>query len=230
MSILTIAWTAPHAVGLLPVDAGEVFETSLAVPWTPKQSTYVLPYDPDDLKQRASDPDPVVTNPVDVPAPTAPGDVGAGGGTGGGAGAGAGVPAPAPAPAPGVVRPATPAKVRAPGRLNPVNFRARGIRVRVTLTEPARVTLHLEATTKKRLSTRRATTTKRRLTTQRTLPLKAGTTTVRLQPTATGRRVITRTSRVRSSLVITTRYRDGRKVTARRTVTIAPAAKASKTK
>jgi hypothetical protein len=222
MSILTIAWTAPHSVGLLPVDAGEVFETSLAVPWTPKQSTYVLPYDPDDLKQRASDPDPVVTNPVDVPAPTAPGDTGAG--------AGAGVPAPVPAPAPGVVRPATPAKVRAPGRLNPVNFRARGIRVRVTLAEPARVTLHLEATMKKRLSTRRATTTKRRLTTQRTLPLKAGTTTVRLQPTATGRRVITRTSRVRSSLVTTTRYRDGRKVTARRTVTIAPAAKATKTK
>jgi hypothetical protein len=224
MSILTIAWTAPHAVGLLPVDAGEVLETSLAVPWTPKQSTYVLPYDPDDLKQRESDPDPQVTNPVDVPAPPAPGDTGAGGGVGGG------LPAPAPAPAPGVVRPATPAKVRAPGRLSPVSFRARGIRVRVTLREPARVTLHLEATVKKRLSTRRATRVKRRLTTQRTLPLKAGTTTLRLRPTATGRRVITRSSRVRSSLVITTRHRDGRKVTARRTVTIAPAAKATKTK
>jgi hypothetical protein len=220
MSILTIAWTAPYAVGLLPVDAGEVFETSLAVPWTPKQSTYVLPYDPDDLKQRESDPDPQVTNPVDVPAPPAPGDTGAGGGVG----------VPAPAPAPGVVRPATPAKVRAPGRVSPVSFRARGIRVRVTLREPARVTLHLEATMKKRLSTRRATRVKRRLTTQRTLPLKAGTTTLRLQPTATGRRVITRSSRVRSSLVVTTRYRDGRRVTARRTVTIAPATKATKTK
>jgi hypothetical protein len=217
MPFLTVSWTAPYSIGLMPVDAGEVFDTSLAVPWTPKQSTYVLPYDPTDLGVLAGGNDPV-PEPGTPPAP-APDGVG-----GGGAGA------PAPAPAPGVLRPAAPAAVRAQARINPANFRARGVRVRIALKEPARVTVHLEATMKQRRTTRRATTVKRRLTVQRTLKLKSGTTMLRLAPTATGRRVITRSARVRSTLVVQQRYADGRKVTTRRTVTIAgsPDKKATK--
>lgn len=209
MPFLTVSWTAPYSIGLMPVDAGEVFDTSLTVPWTPKQSTYVLPYDPADLGVLPGGNDPV-PEPGTTPAPAPDGVA-------------AGAPAPAPAAAPGVLRPAVPAAVRTQARVNPANFRARGVRVRIALKERARVTVHLEATMKQRRTTRRATTVKRRLTVQRTLNLKRGTTVLRLQPTATGKRVITRSSRVRSTLVVQQRFADGRKVTTRRTVTIAAA-------
>lgn len=213
MAYLTVAWEAPYNIGYLPQDPGEVFSTVLTVPWNAKQGGYVLPYDPADLtvKPAPGDPPPtppVVLNPIDVPAPGATG--------------------PAPAPAPGAVRPAAIPRVSTLGRISPAAYRARGVRVRITLAEKARVVVHVEARMRRKTSRRRASTTLRRLTKQRALNLKAGTTTLRLKPTIGGRNAIGRNSRTRTSLIVTARYADGRRATARRTVTIANPPKAKK--
>lgn len=226
MPFLTIAWSAPYSMGIMPADSGVVLDTPLAVPWNQKQSTYVLPYDLADLTVKpapgAPTPDPpVVVNPPvapDTPAPALPGGVGVGSGT------------PAPAPAPAAVRPATPPRIIAAARLTPAAYRGRGIRVKITVPSRARVVLHMEARMKRRLSRRRTTTTTRRLTKQRAVTLPAGTTALRLTPTIGGRNAISRTSRVRASVIVSARYADGRRTTARRTVTVAPPVAAKKKK
>jgi hypothetical protein len=189
MPFLTINWVAPYSMGLMPADSGVVFDTPLTVPWNVKQSTYVLPYDTADLTVKpapgAPTPEPpVIVNPPDVPAPSPPGTIGGGGP--GGAGT-----TPAPAPAPGAVRPAVPPRVVTLSRISPAAYRSRGIRVRITVPEKARVVVHLEARMKRRAtSRRRATTAVRRLTKQRAVTLKAGTTTLRLSPTIGGRQAM----------------------------------------
>lgn len=229
MPFLTISWAPPYSMGIMPADSSVVVDTPLTVPWNQKQSTYVLPYDPADLtvKPRPGDPapqPPVITNPIDVPAPALPGTVGGTPATPGAPGA----PGTAPAPAPGSVRPAGAPKVVTLGRITPAAYRSKGIRVKITLAEKARVVVHLEARMRRKTVKRRTVTSVRRLTKQRAVTLKAGTTTLRLTPTAGGRSAIGRNSRVRASLVVSARYADGRRTTTRRTVTIAPAAAASK--
>jgi hypothetical protein len=220
MPFLTIDWVAPYSMGIMPADSSVVLDTPLTVPWTQKQSTYVLPYDPTDLtvKPRPGEPapqPPVISNPIDVPAPALPGTVG-------------GTPGATPAPAPGPVRPAGAPKVVTLGRITPAAYRVKGIRVKITLTEKARVVVHLEARMRRKTVKRRTVTSVRRLTKQRAVTLKAGTTALRLTPTAGGRRAIGRSSRVRASLLVSARYADGRRTTTRRTVIIAPAKAASK--
>lgn len=214
MSFLTIPWTAPYSMGVMPVDSSEVLDTPLTVPWTAKQSPYVLPYDATDLtlKPRPDEPPvepPVIVNPIDGPAPAPPGAIGIGG-------------VAPPAPVPGQVRPASPPRVTVQSRVNPRNYRAKGIKVRVTVPERAQALVHVEARMRKTLARRRTKTTLRRLTYKRSVRLKSGTTTLTLRPTSTGKRVIGTRSRVRASVVVAVRYRDGRRATARRTVRIAP--------
>lgn len=221
MAYLTVAWEAPYNIGLMPQDPGEIFSTVLTVGWNAKQGTYVLPFDTADLTVKPAPgapapTEPVVVNPTDSPAPAPAGSVGAGP-----------VP-PAPAPAPAAVRPAQAPRVVTLARVTPQSYRARGVRVRITLPEKARVVVHLEARMKKRGSRRRATTSLRRLTKQRAVTLKPGTTTLRLTPTIGGRQVIRNGSRTRASLLVSVRYADGRRSTARRTVTLAAAPKAAK--
>lgn len=223
MPFLTIAWAAPYSMGIMPADSAVVLDTPLTVPWNVKQSTNVLPYDLADLSVKpapgAPDPGPpVIVNPPEGPAPALPGAIGGGAGV-----------TPAPAPPSGVVRPAAAPRITTLPRINPAAYRARGLRVRITVVEKARVVVHLEARMKRRAtSRRRAATVLRRLTKQRAVTLKPGTTTLRLSPTVTGRQVIGRRSRTRASLVVSARYTDGRRTTARRTVIIAPAPASTK--
>lgn len=227
MSFLTIAWAAPYSMGVLPQDPSVVFDAPLTVPWNPKQSIYDLPYDVADLTQKPApseppvDP-PVIVNPPEVPAPPPVGAIGVGGG-GVPDPATPGTPVPAPAPAPGAVRPATPARLVVQGRTNPVNFRAKGVRVRLTLPESARVQAVVQARVRKRLSRRRTTTTTQKITRTRSVRLKSGTTALRLAPSAVGRRTVGRRTSLSATLVVTVRYSDGRRSTLRRAVRIAPA-------
>jgi hypothetical protein len=206
---MTLALGPAYSIEYLPQDSTDVDATPLTVPWTVKTSFYSLPYDPSDLVVTPGEPDPVIVNPPTGPAPTPPDAIG--------------IPGPAaPAPAPPAIRPAVPPRLRVQARVNPVLLRSRGLRVRVTLTEPARVTLHLQARVKKRLSRKRTATVTRKLTRQRTLNLRAGTTALRLPLSSAGRSTIGRTTRLTASLVVSTRYRDGRRVSSRRSVRIAP--------
>lgn len=231
MSFLTINWVAPYSMGVMPQDPSVVLDAPLTVPWNPKQSVYVLPYDVADLTQKAAptapgvdppvDP-PVIVNPPETPAPPPVGAIGVGGG-GVPDPATPGTPVPAPAPAPGAVRPATPARLLVQGRTNPVNFRAKGIRIRVTLPEAARVQAVVQARVRKRLSRRRTTTSTQKISRTRNVRLKAGTTALRLAPSAAGRRAVGRRTSLAASVVVTVRYADGRRSTIRRAVRIAPA-------
>lgn len=232
MSFLTIAWAAPYSMGVLPQDPSVVFEPSLTVPWNPKQSVYVLPYDVADLTQKPAPEQPpveppVIVNPPETPAPPPVGSVGVGGG-GVPDAATPGVPAPAPAPAPGAVRPATPLRLLVQGRTNPVNFRSKGVRIRVTLPETARVQAVVQARVKKRLSRRRTTTSTQKISRTRNVRLKQGTTALRLPPSAIGRRTVGRKTTLAATLVVTVRYSDGRSSTIRRAVRIAPATSAKR--
>jgi hypothetical protein len=215
MTILTVGWTGAYSIGHMPQDASYVAETPLTVGWTGKVSTYVLPYDLEDLTVRPGEPDPVVVNPPTGPAPLPPGTIGGGApGTGN-------APSPAPAPPSGTVRPAARPKITVQARVNPVIFRAKGIRVKITLSERAKVEVYATARAKKRLSRRRTTTVKRTITRKRTLTLKAGTTALRIAPSSAGRASVGPRGRLNATVTLKTRFRDGRLVTVNRAVLIA---------
>ena len=215
MTILTVGWTGAYSIGHMPQDASYVAETPLTVGWTGKVSTYVLPYELEDLTVRPGEPDPVVVNPPTGPAPLPPGTIGGGApGTGN-------APSPAPAPPSGTVRPAAPPKITVQARVNPVVFRARGIRVKITLSERAKVEVYATARARKRLSRRRTTTVKRTITRKRTLTLKAGTTALRIASSSAGRASVGPRGRLDATVTLKTRFRDGRLVTVNRAVLIA---------
>jgi hypothetical protein len=228
MTILTVGWTGAYSIGHMPQDASYVAETPLTVGWTGKVSTYVLPYELEDLTVRPGVPDPVVdppggggqpgggvVNPPTGPAPLPPGTIGGGApGTGN-------APSPAPAPPSGTVRPAARPKITVQARVNPVVFRAKGIRVKITLSERAKVEVYATARAKKRLSRRRTTTVKRTITRKRTLTLKAGTTALRIAPSSAGRASVGPRGRLNATVTLKTRFRDGRLVTVNRAVLIA---------
>jgi hypothetical protein len=208
-TILTVGWIPPYSIGHMPQDAGYVAEQPLTVPWTGKVSTYVLPYDLSHLTVTPGEPDPVVLNP-----PTGTGPAPAGPGTGA-----------APAPPSGTVRPPAAPRLTVPPRVAPVNFRSRGIRVRVTLGEPAKLELYATARVKKRLSRRRTTTVKRTITRKRTLRLPKGTTALRLPPSGAGRSAVGLRTRLHATVTMKARLSDGRLVTVNRAVLIARSTK-----
>ncbi|WP_210494495.1 hypothetical protein [Patulibacter sp. SYSU D01012] len=205
MPYMTVGWTATYSIGHMPQDASYVAETPLTIGWTGKVSTYVLPYDLADLAVTAGEPDPVVVNPPTGPAPAA------------------GVPVVAPPS--GTVRPATPPRVALQARVNPALFRRRGVRVRLTLAEPATVEVYATARVRKTLSRRRTKTVTRRITQQRRLSLKPGSYALRLKPSAAGLRTVGARSRLTGSVTIKVRYRDGRRATLKRAVRIARSTK-----
>ncbi len=211
MPFMTVGWRAPRSIGALPADPGYVQESPLTVPWTGKVSAYVLPYDVTDLTVRPDQPDP----PVIVNPPLAPGEAPP---TGAG---------PAPVPdagvAPGQVRPASPPRMQIQPRVAPSNFRRRGVRVRLTLAEPARVKAYGQARVVKKLSRRRSKLVTAKLTRTRTVKATAGVNVFFLPPSQTGLRTV-RTSRTRKTItvVIATTYSGGRTVTTRQRVVIGP--------
>ncbi|MGX6448639.1 hypothetical protein ACVU7I_11315 [Patulibacter sp. S7RM1-6] len=207
MPYMTVGWSNAYSIGHMPQDASYVDETPLTIGWTGKVSTYVLPYDLDDLVVTPGAPDPVVVNPPTGPAPE-PGT-------------------PLPAPPSGTVRPALPPRVVLQARVNPAIFRRRGLRVRLTLTEPATVEVYGTARVKKTLSRRRTKTVTRRITQRRRLSLKAGTYAMRLKPSSAGLRTVGPRSRLSGSVTVRIRYRDGRRVTLKRAVRIARGGKNS---
>jgi hypothetical protein len=219
MTILTVGWTNAYSIGHMPQDASYVTESPLTVPWTGKFSTYVLPYDLSDLTVTPGEPDPVVVNPPTGPAPLPVGTVGGGDPTTGNA------PSPAPAPPSGSVRPAAPPKLSVQARINPVTFRAKGIRVKITLSERAKIEVYATARVRKRLSRRRATTVKRTITRKRSLTLKPGTTALRIAPSAAGRSAVSPRGRLKATVTLKTRFSDGRLVTVNRAVLIARSTK-----
>lgn len=219
MTYLTVGWTNAHSIGHMPQDASYVAETPLTIGWTGKVSTYVLPYELSDLTVTPGMPDPVVVNPPEGPAPLPVGTVG-----GGDAGTGNAPTAP-PAPPAGTVRPATPPRLGVQARVAPANFRARGIRLTVTLPERAKIEVYATARVKKRLSRRRTSTVKRAITRTRTLTLKPGTTALRIVPSSAGRAVVGPRSTVKATVTLKTRFSDGRLVTINRAVLIARSTK-----
>jgi hypothetical protein len=216
MRFMTLDLQAPYSLEYLPQDSTDVDATPLTVGWTVKTSFYALPYDVSDLAVTPGEPDPVVLNPPVGPAPAPVDSVG--------------IPAPStpgggpavPAPVPAAVRPGVAPRIRVATRVNPVLLRKNGLRVRVTVTEPAQVKLQVQARVKKKLSRRRTTTVTRKLTRQRTYALKRGTTTLRLPLGSAGRATIGRTTRLMASVQAITRYADARRITSQVSVRIAP--------
>lgn len=217
MPFFALALKTPLSLEHMPADPGVVAPTPLTIGWTGKQSHYTLQYDPADLLVTPGVPDPetpappVIVNPPVGPAPVTPGT---------------GAPVvPTPAPPSGSVRPATPPKLSVPARISPTSFRSKGIRVKVTLPEKARIEVYATATVKRRLSRRRTTSLKRTITRKRTVNLKAGTTALRVQSSALGRATVGPRGRVRATVSLRCRFPDNRLVTVTRTVLIARSAK-----
>ncbi|MEV4422990.1 hypothetical protein AB0L40_23875 [Patulibacter sp. NPDC049589] len=207
MPFFTLSLRPALSLEHMPVDPTVVGPTPLTIGWTGKQSHYTLQYDPSDLVVTPGTPDPVVVNPPTGPAPDAPG---------------VGGPAPvSPAPPSGTVRPATPPRLSAPARITPTSFRSKGIRVRVTLPEKARIEVYATTTVRKRLSRRRTTTLKRTITRKRVLNLPKGSTALRIPSSALGRATVGPRGRARATVSLRTRFTDGRLVTVTRTVLIA---------
>jgi hypothetical protein len=219
MTYMTVGWTGAYSIGHMPQDASYTDETPLTIGWTGKVSTYVMPYELADLAVIPGEPDPPVVNPPEGPAPLPPGTIGGGDPTTGNA------PTPQPTPPSGTVRPASAPRLTVPARVAPANFRAKGIRVRVTLPEKARVQLYATTNVKKRLSRRRTTTLKRTITRKRTVTLPKGTTALRIPSSALGRSTVGSRSRLRATVSLKTRFPDGRLVTVTRTVLIARSTK-----
>ncbi|EHN11287.1 hypothetical protein PAI11_18410 [Patulibacter medicamentivorans] len=199
MPFMTVAWRSAYSIGALPEDPGYVTESPLTIGWTGKLSTYVLPYDLADLTVRPGDPDPPVVNPPDG---------GGGGGT--------------PQPPSGEIRPATPPRLQIQPRVNPVRFRSRGIRVRITLPEAAQVELYAQSRVRKTLSRKRTRIVTRKITRHRKVRLPQGVSALFVSPSSAGRAAVGRRTRLKTTMVVTTRYADGRTVTVRQSVLIAP--------
>lgn len=210
----------------MPQDPGVVGPTPLTIGWTGKQSHYTLQYELADLAVTPGVPDPTVDPPVDpgpgdpviVNPPTGPGPVVPG--------PGSGVPTPTPTPPSGTVRPAAAPRLAIGSRVTPANFRSKGIRIRVTLSETAKIEVVATAKVKKRLSRRRTQTVKRTITRKRSVTLKQGTTALRITPSSAGRSTVGTRSRVRATVTLTARFPDGRRVTINRAVLIARSTKA----
>ncbi|WP_036725822.1 hypothetical protein [Patulibacter minatonensis] len=219
MPFFTLSLRTPLSLEHMPADPGVVGPTPLTIGWTGKQSHYTLAYDVADLVVTPGEPDPVIVNPPTGPGPETPG---VGGST---PGPGGSVPGTTPPPS-GTVRPATPPRLSVSSRVNPVNFRSTGIRVRVTLPEKARVELYATANYKKKLARRRTKTIKRTITRKRVVTLPKGTTALRIRSSALGRATVGPRSRIRATVSLKTRFTDGRLVTVTKTVLIARSTKA----
>ncbi|WP_320673297.1 hypothetical protein [Patulibacter defluvii] len=200
MPFMTVGWRGAYSIGALPEDPGYVTESPLTIGWTGKLSAYVLPYDLADLTVRPGDPDPPVVNPP-------------GGGDGGGG---------TPQPPSSEVRPATPPRLQIQPRVNPLRFRARGIRVRITLPEAARVELYAQSRVRKKLTRKRTRLVTRTITRHRNVRLPQGVSALFVSPSSAGRAAVGRRTRLRTTMVVITRYADGRTVTVRQSVLIAP--------